>query len=188
MAKRFLEGVPVTWWGKCAAAGVAGGVAMALWEMTASLVEGGGLWMPMNLISATFPAYRPVEAGFDAGASLVGLALHMLTSLLFGLLYGLIAALAVPSEARRPDSAALLGTFFGTGVWVIMGLGIGPWFDPTVRAADPIVFAVGHLIYGVVTALIVAFWAGDRELNYLSISFAPEEIEKLTEDRTPSAR
>ncbi len=184
MARRFLEGVPLTWWGKCAAAGFAGGIAMALWEMTASLAMGSGFWMPMNLIAATLPAYRPTGPEFAAGASLTGLALHLLTSIAWGLIYGVIAGLVVPSEARKLDTAALIGTFFGTGVWVVMGLGIGPWFDPTVRAADPIVFAIGHLIYGLVTALLVAVWARDSELRYLSVTFGPEEIEKLTEERT----
>lgn len=160
---------------------------MALWMMVTSAAQGTGLWMPINLISATVPAYRPTSPDFVPDASLIGLGIHMITAVFWGLVFGLVAALAFPSEARKMDMGALIGAIFGTLVWVIMGLGIGPWFDPQVRAADPVVFALGHVIYGVVTALIVSRWAGEKELKDLSLNYAPQELEKLTEERTGGA-
>lgn len=183
MASKYLDGVPSSWWGKCAGAGAVGGVVMALWMMLASAWSGMGLWMPINLIGATLPAYRPPAANFVTDASLVGLGIHLITAVFWALVYGLVAALAFPSEARRPDMAALFGIAFGTLVWVVMGLGLGPWIDPQVRAADPVIFALGHVLYGLVTALLTWRWAGERELKVLSIQFAPHELETLTEER-----
>ena len=166
--------VPATWWGKCALAGVLGGVAMGLYLMIASMALGTGFWSPMNAIGATFPAFRPVSPDFEPGPGITGVALYLITSSLLGLVYGAIGGLVWPRQARDLGMATMMGVLYGAAVWIVMGLMVGPLIDPMLRSMEQVNYAVGHLIYGVVTALLACLWARDTELRVLSVSFAPE--------------
>jgi hypothetical protein len=175
-----IAGVSVgdRWWNRSALAGLLGGFAMAVYQMVASALTGHGLWWPFNLIGGAIPYFRPLapdvgSQGFmvpAAGGGLglanpgmfwpgttVGLALHLMTSMAWGLLYGLLVALlgaaVVTGVARSWVFALLVGFGWGFVSWLVMGLIAGPYLSPSLNYASPGQYFVGHIIFGIVTAL-----------------------------------
>src|SRR5436309_9754341 len=76
--------------------GLAGSVAMAVLAVIYGIISGHGLWYPINLLSAGFfPARTTIEqiAVFHWDALIIATIIHLLCSVLVGLLYGV----ALPS-------------------------------------------------------------------------------------------
>src|SRR5207248_7987047 len=81
--------------------GLAGSVAMAVLAVIYGIISGHGLWYPINLLSAGFfPARTAIEqiAVFHWDALIIATIIHLLCSVLVGLLYGV----ALPMFPRRP--------------------------------------------------------------------------------------
>jgi hypothetical protein len=183
------------WWNRSALAGLFGGMAMALYQMLASVATGHGLWWPFNLIGGAIPYFRPLASAHGSPVTLmpaggggfiltnpgmfwpgttVGLALHLMTAMAWGLLYGLLVvmlqATLVPGIARSRGFAALVGFGWGLISWIVMGLIAGPFLSPSLDYANPSQYFLGHIIYGLVTAL--SFTAINRR-GRLSITLSP---------------
>ena len=145
-----------------ALAGMAGGVVMAMWSMIALWLTGTGLWSPLNLIANTLWRGAPTGAAFSGGALALGLIVHMMMSMALGM------AFAAGLRAFRPLAAsrarlAMTGMAFGLGVWAVMQYGIWPAIDAGVAPKfTPWVFALGHLMFGAVTALAIGTSPGLR--------------------------
>jgi hypothetical protein len=95
--------------------GLAGSVAMALLAMTYGLVSGTSIWYPINLLVAGFfpqavNASTSVLAAFHLNALLIAIPLHLIMSLMVGLLYGAM----LPMLPRNP---ILLGGFIAPFMW-----------------------------------------------------------------------
>ena len=95
--------------------GLAGSVAMAVLAAAYGLLSGNGIWYPMNLLVAgLFPAMATETASqigtFNLHRFLVAVPIHLLISLLVGLLYGAM----LPMAPRRP---ILLGGFVAPLLW-----------------------------------------------------------------------
>jgi hypothetical protein len=94
--------------------GLAGAVAMAFFAMLYGLVSGHGVWYPINLLAAGFfPASMRQTAQmeqFNLGIFAIASAIHLITSLLVGLLYGAM----LPMLPRRP---LLLGGVIAPILW-----------------------------------------------------------------------
>jgi hypothetical protein len=93
--------------------GLAGSVVMAALAMIYGLVSGHGMWYPVNLLVAGFfPARETAEqiAAFHWDALINASVLHLITSLLVGLLYGA----TLPLFPRRP---ILLGGLIAPILW-----------------------------------------------------------------------
>src|SRR5258705_12724018 len=95
--------------------GLAGSVAMAALAMLYGLLSQRSIWYPINLLAAGFfPAASSASteqlAAFDLDALLIAVAIHLLTSLLVGVLYGATS----PMLPRRP---ILLGGFIAPRTW-----------------------------------------------------------------------
>ena len=89
--------------------GLAGSVAMAVLAMIYGLSSGNGIWYPINLLAAGFLASTRTEttaqlAAFQMDVLLIAIPIHLVTSLLVGLLYGAM----LPMLPRRADSAGRL--------------------------------------------------------------------------------
>jgi len=82
--------------------GLAGGAAMAVLAITYGLISHHGVWYPINLLAAgLFPEAENTAAQFAAfhvNYLIVATIVHLLTSLLVGLLYGAM----LPMFPRRP--------------------------------------------------------------------------------------
>lgn len=132
--------------------GMVGGTVMAMWSMVALSLNGSGFWQPLNLIAHTFWRGAPLDAKFSLGAALLGLVVHMMMSMMVGVVF----ALGVQRIHGDLISVSVLGMIIGTVIWVVMQYGIWRVVDAAAATAfTPWVFAVGHAMFGAATGLVV---------------------------------
>jgi hypothetical protein len=135
--------------------GLAGSAAMAAVAMLYGVVNGTGVWYPINLLAGGFfPNAMHVTTGelaaFHLWALLTAIAIHLVTSLLVGLLYGAM----LPMLARRP---MLLGGFIAPLFWSALLHGILDIVDPLLqRRIDWIWFLASQIAFGVVAGAVVS--------------------------------
>ena len=95
--------------------GLAGSIAMAVLASLYGVLTHGSIWYPINLLAAVVYA-QPLQLSLEQLTSfhpvllLVATALHLVTSVLVGLLYGVM----LPMFPRRP---ILLGGFIAPFMW-----------------------------------------------------------------------
>jgi uncharacterized OsmC-like protein len=140
--------------------GILGGVMMALWLMFILWLVGIGFWTLLNLIANTFWRGAPLGDRFTWQAVVIGLVVHVLMSVLFGTLIA-IAAWWLP----WPRSLIIAGgALFGPALWLVMQYGIWHAADPAAaQVITPWVFAVAHLIFGVLAAATAAIVTSDEK-------------------------
>jgi hypothetical protein len=134
--------------------GLAGSVAMAVLASVYGLISHGSIWYPINLLASIVYA-QPMQlseerlTSFHIELILVATAIHLVTSVLVGLLYGVL----LPMIPRRP---ILLGGFIGPIVWTgllytTLGI-INPLLDQRI---DWMWFVASQIGFGVVAGLVV---------------------------------
>ena len=124
-------------------AGIVGGLLMAMIMMIATAAGGMGLLAPLRLIAATFYGKEAMAGG---GALTVGLMVHMMNSMVFGVLFAWIAGrrLAAPQ-------AVMAGVAFGLAIWAVMTFAGLPMLNPMMRervAVMPVAWFIAHLAFG----------------------------------------
>ena len=134
--------------------GLAGGVAMAVLASLYGVLTHGSIWYPINLLASVVYA-EPFQlslqhlTSFHIELLLVAGALHLVTSVLVGLLYGVL----LPMVPRRP---ILLGGFIAPIVWsglLYTSLGIiNPLLDQRI---DWKWFVASQIAFGIVAGLVV---------------------------------
>ena len=133
--------------------GLAGGVVMAVLAVIYGISSRHGVWYPINLLAVGFfPALRTTEqiAAFHWDALIIATIVHLLTSLLVGLLYGA----TLPMFPRRP---ILLGGFIAPILW--SGL-----LHSFLEVVNPVLnqrivwpwFVVCQIGFGVVAGIVVS--------------------------------
>lgn len=87
------------------------------------------------------------------GAAVLGLIVHMMMSMVVGVAF----FLGVRRVQRNAATLAGIGMVFGLVVWVVMQYLVWPIVDADAAGAfTPWVFAVGHVMFGAATGLVVA--------------------------------
>src|SRR6202046_3374668 len=135
--------------------GLAGGAAMALLAGLYGIVSGNGIWYAMDLLVAgLFPAMATETARqigtFNLHQFLVAVPIHLLMSLLVGLLYGWM----LPMLPRRP---IVLGGVVAPLLWSGLIYGILDFVNPVMnRHIDWAWFVASQIAFGVVAGLVVA--------------------------------
>ncbi len=135
--------------------GLAGSAAMALLAGAYGLVSGNGIWYPMNLLVAGFfpemATQTAIQIGaFSSRALLVAVPLHLMISLLVGLLYGAM----LPIASKRP---VLLGGFAAPLLWSFLIHGGLAVINPVMnQRIDWLWFVLSQMGFGIVAGLIVA--------------------------------
>jgi len=134
--------------------GLAGGVAMAALACLYGFLKHGSLWYPINLLAATVYAQSlrfgsASLSAFHWDSFSLAVVIHLITSLLVGLLYGAM----LPMFPRRP---ILLGGVIAPILWTgllysILGL-INPLLN---RVIDWPWFIASQFAFGVVAGLVV---------------------------------
>lgn len=133
--------------------GLAGGVVMAMWSMIVMWLIGVGFWTPLNLMAHTFWPSAPLDATFRPAALAIGLVVHLMMSVALGLVLAILVRAAGRIAASWAGLAAV-GMAYGLVVWLVNQFVIWPMIDPlAAQAFTPWVFAVGHLMYGLVAGL-----------------------------------
>jgi hypothetical protein len=135
--------------------GLAGSAAMAFLAMVYGLLSQRSIWYPINLLAAGFFPATGTQAvadlaGFHLSMFLIATAIHLITSMLVGLLYGAM----LPMLPRRP---ILLGGLVAPIVWSgvvhsVLGL-VNPVLDQRI---DWIWFVISQMGFGVVAGIVVS--------------------------------
>jgi uncharacterized OsmC-like protein len=140
--------------------GIIGGVMMAVWLMFILWLTGTGFWTLLNLITNTVWRSAPLGSKFSLAAVIIGLIVHVLVSFLFG-------SLIVVAAWRLPGPRSLIiasGALFGPVIWLVMQFGIWHAVDPAAaQVITPWVFAVAHLIFGLLAAATAAILTSDEK-------------------------
>jgi hypothetical protein len=149
--------------------GLAGSVAMALTAMLYGLVSGNGIWYPVNLLAAGFLPSTMTDtaariSAFNLNTLLIATAIHLLTSLLVGLLYGA----TLPMLPRRP---ILLGGVIAPLLWTglihsILGI-VNPVLNQRIHWTW---FVASQVSFGVVAGIVVSRQVRIRTWQKLPLS------------------
>ena len=135
--------------------GLLGGLAMIPFAIAYGLLSGNGIWYPVNLIAATLirtwqNASPPELAQFNLSGLVVGLALHILISIILGIAYEIL----LPTLPGRPQIWALVvGPLLWSGT-TFAGL---PLLNPVMaQLVDVPSFALANIAYSLVLGTWVA--------------------------------
>lgn len=131
--------------------GLAGGVVMALLAAAYGMLSGHGIWYPMNLLVAgLFPGISAEQIrAFNLQELMVAVPIHLLISLLVGLLYGAM----LPMASRRP---ILLGGFAAPLLWCFLIYGSLAVINPVMnQRIDWLWFVTSQIGFGITAGLIV---------------------------------
>jgi len=135
--------------------GLAGSVAMALLATVYSIVSGNGLWYAMNLLAAGFfpgAATKTAEqiGTFKLHDLLIAVPVHLLVSLLVGLLYGAI----LPMLPRRP---VLVGGVVAPVLWSGLIYSILGFVNPVLnQRINWFWFVLSQIGFGIVAGIVVS--------------------------------
>jgi hypothetical protein len=133
--------------------GLAGCIAMAFLAISYGIVSNHGIWYPINLLAAGFfPARNTTAqiAAFHWDSFVVAGAVHLVTSLIVGLLYGA----TLPMFPRRP---ILLGGFVAPIMWSALIYSILGMVDPLLnQRIDWPWFVLSQIGFGVVAGIVVS--------------------------------
>ena len=149
--------------------GLAGSVVMAALAMLYGLISGNGIWYPVNLLVAGFfpaavHATTAQIAQFRFSALLIAIIIHLLTSVLVGLLYGVM----LPMFPRRP---ILLGGLIAPIMWTGLLYTTLDIINPVMnQRIDWLWFVLSQVGFGIVAGLIVS--RQQRVRTYQGVPFA----------------
>jgi hypothetical protein len=135
--------------------GLAGSAAMASLAGLYGLLSGNGIWYPMNLLVAgLFPDMATQTASqigaFSTRAFIAAVPIHLMISLLVGLLYGAM----LPMASKRP---VLLGGFAAPLLWSFLIHGSLAVINPVMnQRIDWFWFVLSQIGFGIVAGLVVA--------------------------------
>jgi hypothetical protein len=131
--------------------GLAGCVAMAVLAIAYGLIGQHSVWYPINLLSAGFfPGEEAQLTAFQPNLLIVASIIHLVTSLLVGLLYGAM----LPMFPRRP---ILLGGVIAPVLWSGLIHSLVEFLDPVLgdRINWPW-FVVSQIGFGIVAGIVVS--------------------------------
>jgi hypothetical protein len=134
--------------------GLAGGAAMAVLAAVYGLVSGNGIWYPMNLLVAGLLPPAAGDTAIQIGAFnlqrfLLAVPLHLLISMLVGLLYGVM----LPIAPKRP---ILLGGLVTPLLWSFLIHGSLGIINPVMnQRINWLWFVLSQIAFGVVAGLVV---------------------------------
>uniref|UniRef100_Q01PC9 Uncharacterized protein n=1 Tax=Solibacter usitatus (strain Ellin6076) TaxID=234267 RepID=Q01PC9_SOLUE len=134
--------------------GMAGCVAMALLAMAYGLVVQHSIWYPINLLAAGFLTGEETTAAqlaaFQPTLLIVASIIHLVTSLLVGLLYGAM----LPMFPRRP---ILLGGVIAPVLWSGMIHGLVEFLSPVVGSQiNWPWYVITQVGFGIVAGIVVS--------------------------------
>ena len=160
---------------------------MALLAAAYGIISGRGIWYPINLLAAGFYPGRSTTqqiAAFHWDSLLIATLVHVLCSLLVGLVYGA----TLPMFPRRP---VLLGGIVAPVLWSGLLHSVLDVINPVLNGRiDWPLFVVSQIGYGVVAGAIVSRRERVRTWQYLPLAVragveAPGAIDRKNGENPP---
>lgn len=135
-------------------AGIIASIVMGMIEMIYEAVAGAGFWSPVVFIGAT--VLRSLQAvqipvTFHFWGVVLGLAGHMMNSVIFGVIF---AAIFSRSAASR-GTLVVAGALYALVIFFVMWYVVVPAVDPVMLNLNATVFAISHLMWGAALGLFV---------------------------------
>lgn len=130
-------------------------VIMAMMEMVYEWLFGVGFWAAPTFIAATI--FRDLQAvalpvPFALFPVVLGILGHMMLSVILGVLF--VAALGGRLASRA--AGIIYGTVYALVIFALMWFIVLPLIDPVMLALNPYVFALAHIVWGIVLGVMVA--------------------------------
>jgi len=158
-------------------AGVLAGLALGVTAIIASTALRGDPWLPLDFAAAIVVGPEALAPTFPSGASLaLGMVIHLLLSVMFGVLF--LSALALTFQlSARPQLLLVYGVGFAFLVWEVNFLAVLPVVAPDLRGRVDLTIQLWNgilsycLVYGPILALYVVlvrpgtrdrWWRPDR--------------------------
>jgi len=168
--------------------GLAGSIAMAMLALLYGVISHGSPWYPINLLAAIVFAdalQLPMSylTSFHWVLLVVASLLHLVTSILVGLLYGVM----LPMFPRRP---ILLGGVIGPVLWSGLLYATLGFINPLLnQRIDWMWFVASQIGYGVVAGLVVVRQQRVRTRQFMPFAVragieAPGILEGKNEERS----
>ncbi len=135
--------------------GLAGSVAMAVLAVAYGIFSRNGIWYPINLLVAGFfpesvSSSTAQLAAFHMDFLLIAIPVHLIMSLMVGLLYGAM----LPMLPRRP---VLLGGFIAPILWSGLIYGVLGIVNPVLnQRIDWLWFVLSQFGFGIVAGIVVS--------------------------------
>jgi hypothetical protein len=135
--------------------GIVGGIVMPLPAMLYGLASGHGIWLPINLLAGmVLPNVGDMPTAqleqFHLPLFVTGLIIHVVTSLIIGLLYGVL----LPTLPDLPKPIAW-GALLMPLLWTAMSYFAWGAANPSLRArVDWLSFVLSQLVFGIVAAVV----------------------------------
>jgi hypothetical protein len=162
--------------------GLAGSVAMALLAMMYGIASQNGIWYPINLLAAGFLPAAMTEStaqlsAFHLNVFLIAVVIHLITSLLVGLLYGAM----LPMLPGRP---IVLGGFIAPLLWSGLIHGILDIVNPVLnQRISWSWFVLSQMGFGIVAGIVVSRQKTVRTVQHMPLALrAGMEASGLTEE------
>ncbi|WP_374022237.1 hypothetical protein [Mycobacterium sp. HNNTM2301] len=130
--------------------GIVGGLAIAALSMAYGATSGRGLWTLPNTIGGIILGPRRENARSFGVATLVGVALHIVLSAVFGVAIVLLAQ-------NFTHAYLATGLVAGVAIWLINYVGIGAIHPASREVAklNPVPIALGlHILFGLITSVV----------------------------------
>ena len=129
--------------------GIVASLVIGMWEMIveAVLPDGAGFFGPVVAIGATLVrdlqgSSNPIP--FDGVAFILGLAGHMMNSVVLAAVFGLVASRFLHEGGKLVAA----GVIYGIAVWAAMWFVVIPLVDPLMLNLNGLVFLIGHMMWG----------------------------------------
>lgn len=161
--------------------GLAGSVAMAVLAAIFGIVSGNGIWYPINLLAAGFFPERVTTAqiaAFHWDSLIVATIVHLVSSLLVGLLYGA----TLPMFPRRP---ILLGGLIAPILWSGLLHSVLVVLNPVLnQRINWFWFVISQIGFGLVAGSVVSRQQRIRTWQYLPFAVrAGIEAQEPTDEK-----
>ena len=126
--------------------GIVAGLLFAAFEMmaTAFLMGIGAFFMPLRMISAIVLGQAALDPGYSLlTAGSVGVIVHMVLSIVYGMVFGALAARTLRGQMAYVG----LGSLLGLALWLVNFYVIAPMAFPWFLEANPIVQFIAHTFF-----------------------------------------
>lgn len=147
--------------------GLVGGIALAMLMMIVTAAKGMGLLRPLYLIAATFHGSWAMAKGVDIVPLVIGLMVHMLNSIIFGVVFALLLGSVTGTRRWGATAWTVSGLVWGLIVFIVNQYVVLPAVDPAMAmGADKVLFwwVLGHMMFGLILGFIVGSQAGVRSV------------------------